>query len=197
MSEHQKTCAPLKWDEFKFLLTQLFNDSRLDENTTLAKYHTVIALGGYTGLRPKALLSLSWMDVLDKQSDFFRESKVGKKRKITLHEDLQKILNKQFQWLDPKDPSLPILHNREGKAITTASFNQQFRKLLSKYDIETENPSAVTLRKTYAYRIYEVGEKTDEAVLYVQTALGHKSPAYTKDYLGITRQKLEDLMSKM
>lgn len=163
----------------------------------MAKYHAVIALGGYTGLRPKALLGLSWTDVMDKESDFFRESKTLYKRRIKFNDDLKNLLEADFMFLNGKDPDFPILHNRNGDQITTQSFNAQFRKYLERFEILTQNPSAVTLRKTYGYRIWELGGKSIEGLLAVQKALGHRTLEYTMDYLGVSHKMVEDLQMKM
>lgn len=198
MSKGQKTCQPLEWErQFKRLLEKLSNESRIKKDYTMAKYHTVIALGGYIGLRPKALLGLSWTDVMNKDSEFFTESKTRYKRKIKFNEDLKNLLDANFMFINPDDIDIPILHNRNGSQITTQSFNAQFRKYLDQFEIKVDNPSAVTLRKTYGYCLWGLGGKSFEALLTVQKALGHRTPQYTKDYLGITQQMIEDLQMKM
>ncbi|MEQ6169131.1 tyrosine-type recombinase/integrase [Ekhidna sp. MALMAid0563] len=198
MSTTQNPCEPLEWErQFKRLLEKLSNESRIKKNKTMAKYHAVIALGGYTGLRPKALLGLSWTDVMDKESDFFRESKTLYKRRIKFNDDLKNLLEADFMFLNGKDPDFPILHNRNGDQITTQSFNAQFRKYLERFEILTQNPSAVTLRKTYGYRIWELGGKSIEGLLAVQKALGHRTLEYTMDYLGVSHKMVEDLQMKM
>lgn len=198
MSANQLPCSPLKWnEEFLPLLQKMFADSRMEKDRTLAKYHVVFAIGGYMGWRPKALLSISFADLLERHSVFLRESKTHLKRKVIIQDRLRVILEQGFEFINPEDPAAPILCNRQGQQIATSSFNEQMRKIFRRYEIVTDNPSAVTLRKTYALRLFEIGGRSETALLAVQKALGHKSREYTMDYLGITRKMVAELQARM
>lgn len=52
--------------------------------------------------------------------------------------------------------------------------------------------SAHSLRKTFAYQHWLEQNKTDEALVIVSKALGHKSTGTTMDYLGIRRQQIRE-----
>ena len=52
--------------------------------------------------------------------------------------------------------------------------------------------SAHSLRKTFAYQHWLERDKTDEALVIVSKALGHKSTGTTMDYLGIRRQQIRE-----
>lgn len=193
MSDNQHPCEPLEWEQqFVSLLETLSVEARLKKDKTMAKYHALIAIGGFTGARPKVLLELSWTDVLDKNSDFFLENKTNDERKTGFNKALEDLLKKDFLFIDPVDPELPILHNRKGRRITTQSFNSQFKKYLEQFEIYTKNPSALTLRKTYGHGVWELGGKSMKSLLEAQNALGIRTLEYTMDYLGITPEIVEE-----
>ncbi len=52
--------------------------------------------------------------------------------------------------------------------------------------------SAHSLRKTFAYQHWLEQGKTDEALVIVSKALGHKNTGTTMDYLGIRRQRIRE-----
>jgi integrase len=56
--------------------------------------------------------------------------------------------------------------------------------------LDTGNYSAHSLRKTFAYQHWLEQGRTNEALVVVSKALGHKSTGTTMDYLGIRRQQI-------
>jgi integrase len=59
------------------------------------------------------------------------------------------------------------------------------------------NYSAHTLRKTFAYQLWAQNGKTHEALTVVQKTLGHKTPGTTLDYLGISREQIEEMQAEL
>lgn len=178
-------------------MSKMSHDIALRKNITLAKYQTVIAAGCYVGVRPKVLLSLRWIDLLNVKESVLKQSKVFKNKKVFIQQDLVAITKKNLEVVDPDSLHFPILHNKEYNQITTASFNQQLKKLFDRYGIVTDNASSYTLRKTFALRLFQVLGETTSALLTVQKALGHQSPEYTLEYIGITWKKVKQGLEMM
>lgn len=189
---------PLDWEyQFIVLMSKMSHDIALYRNGTLAKYQTVIAAGCYVGARPKVLLSLRWIDLLNVRESVLKQSKVFKNKKVLIQEDLMAIAKKNLAVVKPESLHFPILHNKEYHPITTASFNQQLKKLFTRYAIQTDNASSYTLRKTFALRLFQVLGETMAALLTVQKALGHQNPEYTLEYIGITWKKVKQGLELM
>lgn len=198
----QVACSPLNWkDQFLMLISKMSHEISLrpthPNSLTLAKYQTVIAAGCYTGERAKVLLSFRWVDLLNEKETVLKQSKVFRNRKVFIHPDLVSIAEKNQLIVKPESDHFPILHNERFQPISTISFNTQLRKYFERYEIETDNPSSHTLRKTFGTRLFEVEGGDVLALATVQKALGHRSPEYTADYLGVTWKKVRLGLEKM
>ena len=196
MSRDQVTCSPLIWEDFQFLLKHIDDKSKLASGTqkkTLLKYHAAIAIGGYTGPRPKELLDFRWMDFIDSKKKKIYQFKLGNNREVKYDEHLIGIVIRDMELVDPFNPHDFILQGSGAAPITTRAFNKMLRKLFEDAGIETDNPSAVTLRKTYALRVYRKYEelaKQDpgdghliDPLTMTSMHMGHKDTEHTRRYI--------------
>jgi len=63
--------------------------------------------------------------------------------------------------------------------------------------IDQGNYSAHTVRKTFAYQLWNEQGRTFEGLVLVSKALGHKSTGTTMDYLGINRDRIAMWQDKL
>ncbi len=198
MSEKQTRTEPLLWEQqYQKLLASL--DNRILRETAkkekLIRYQTIIITGGYFGSRAKEFLHLTWSDVVGKkQTDVF-QFKTGRKRKIYFNEKVIRMIDQNYQMIDPVNSHHLILHKKDQPTvpISTRQFNESFAKILERCSIDTQNPSSHTLRKTFAYHIWaDIYHKTEEGILMASQMLDHQDIKETMTYLGIGEKKIKD-----
>lgn len=191
----QQPCAPLDWDVFKDFLSKLALDiihTKGEKKKTLAKYHAVCALGGYTGMRGSDLLEVTWSMVFDKEKYKIVEGKTEKKRVITVNDKCKALVKHDYIIVNPYSDNVPILHNLEYKPIGINAFNKYFGSLLERYGVVTENPSSHTLRKTFGKRFWETNGSTEKALVILSQMFNHRNIEETRKYIGITEQVISD-----
>jgi integrase len=191
----QQPCAPLDWDVFKDFLSRLALDiirTKGEKKKTLAKYHAVCALGGFTGMRGSDLLEVTWSMALDKEKYKVVEGKTEKKRVITVNEKCKALVEHDHIIVNPYSDNIPILHNIEYNPIGINGFNRYFARLLDKYGVVTENPSSHTLRKTFGKRFWETNGSTEKALVTLSQIFNHRNIEETRKYIGITEQVISD-----
>ena len=85
----------MDWNQMLQLLHRLKRDNRLQD-------YLLIATGCYFGLRIKDLLNLRWSDVMKKEDITVIESKTGKRRSITVNENLKDVLAFACRYIKAK-----------------------------------------------------------------------------------------------
>jgi integrase len=161
--------------------------------------YCIFTLGINSGLRVSDLLSLHIYDVVDEKLNIqerirLREKKTGKYRDFPLNEAARKAIQ---EYLDTRKPFLldePLFKSRKTKNgkpmavqrdIVYKAINAAAREVGISERIGTH-----TMRKTFGYQAVMSGQP----VRYIQKILNHSSEAVTLDYLGITRDDLDDVI---
>ena len=164
----------------------------------LVRYQTIIATGGYIGLRAKELLHLNWFDIIDKTQHQVFQFKTSTKRKVYFAPSYIKIADRNFKLIDPDNIHHLIIHRQDNpmEAISTNQFNTAFRMYLKKFNVDTPTPSSHTLRKTYMNHFWQLAGGTEEAYITLARDMNYKSIQQVKDYLGHTRRKIKETIVK-
>lgn len=81
------TTSYMEWNDFISLITRLEKDEDY-------KFCLLISLGVFTGLRIGDLLTLKYIDVLNKDVLKIKEIKTGKERSIKINRDLKEIIER-------------------------------------------------------------------------------------------------------
>ena len=88
--EGQKTTSDyLEWEKFQYLIDEL-------ERAGETKFALLISTGCYLGLRISDLLQLKWNQLLNNKQLTIKEQKTGKERTLTIHPELQTIVNRLY-----------------------------------------------------------------------------------------------------
>lgn len=204
MSEGQKPTRPLLWQvEFLTLLVSIEKEYHKTVNTSkrerLLRYHTLIAIGGYIGPRAKEFLNLTWYDVVNKNELDFYQYKVGRKRRAPFHPKLIKMINRNYELIEPINEQHLILHKEDNPnaPVSTRQFNASFKRLLERAGIDTRQPSSHTLRKTFALHVYaDIHNSSSKGLAEACKMLDHRSIDQTMDYIGLTEDKLKETFLK-
>lgn len=182
----QKTRADyISWENMQSTVLKLERDGEL-------KYALLIAVGSYVGLRISDLRILKWDDILNKEYLNVIEKKTKKERKITIHPDLQEIVQRIYTKTKP-DVNQYMFVNRFGeKPVSIQHINHKLKEVFKKYGVEGRI-SSHSLRKTLSRQIWEKNGCTDKALLLLSDLLNHSSISVTKRYLGIQEQEISNL----
>lgn len=183
----QKTKSDfIPWDEMQSTVLKLERDGEL-------KYALLIAVGCYVGLRISDLRILKWNDVLNQEYLNVTEKKTKKERRITIHPDLQEIVQRIYAKVNP-DVNEYMFVNRFGdKPVSIQYINQKLKESFKKYGVDVSNISSHSLRKTLSRQIWRKNGCTDKALLLLSDLLNHSSISTTKRYLGIQEQEISNL----
>ncbi len=149
----------------------------------------------YTGLRIQDVLKLRVRDVRDERGnikDFIYADikKVDKKKSIKINNRLKKVLQK---YVEGKPGYERLFLSREGhnEAISRQQADNIIRDAGQSFGVRL---SAHSLRKTFGRKLYEIA-KGDITV--PMEALGHTTPAQTREYIGVTEAIINNYIQEL
>jgi integrase len=189
MRKRQTTTSGLDWNIMLGLSQRLKTDRFHRENL-------LIIIGCYCGLRIGDLLSIKWIDIIDKTEIVLNEQKTQKIRRITINPNVNEAVNFCSNELKLKgkfNENDYIFANRWGGKITVSYVNKRLKFIFKKYNITVRNASSHTLRKTFGKRIYEADSKSERALIYLSEIFSHSSISTTRKYIGITQEAIADM----
>ncbi len=189
MRNRKTTTAGMDWNAMLGLTARLLQDK-------LYRDYLLILIGSFFGLRASDLLRLRWQDVLDKTEVIITEQKTDKQRKITINmkvaEAVKFVAGKLIEQ-DRYSTEAYIFANRWGNKITISYVNRRLKYIFTKYQVNVQNPSSHTLRKTFGKRVWESDNKSERALVYLSEIFSHSSISITKRYIGITEQQIANV----
>lgn len=179
----------IEWETAQLLVQKLERDGDW-------KFALLFSIGTYTGLRIADILSLTWNDLLNRESMQITEQKTKKGRKITINPQLQEIINRIYNNHSGIKPDELIFLNRWGTgAITRQYVNHKLKQIAVVYKI-TKDPSAIkshSLRKSFGRRVFENNDNSELSLILLSDILNHASVKTTKIYLGIRDKEIADV----
>jgi len=186
----QKTTSSfVDWNTITTLILKLERDGNW-------KFSVLITIGIFTGLRISDILSLRWVDLLNKEYLGITEKKTKKFRNIRLNPQLLEIVNRIYKAQKITYPDSLIFMNRWGTRVIRIQYvNATLKHIFIKYKITKDGTSisAHSLRKTFGRRIWEVNNNSEKSLLILSEVLKHSSIATTKIYLGIREDEISDV----
>jgi len=174
----------MEWDTMLNLVLKL----KRDKNHVFA---LLIGVGCHIGLRISDLLTLRWVDLLDKDKFHFTERKTGKVREITIHPDLQPFL-KEMVELQQSSLTDYMFANKKGKPFTIQHINRKLKVICKKYKVKG-NYSTHFMRKTLARRAFEISGESEKVLILLSDMLNHSSVSITRRYLGIRSTEISEI----
>lgn len=203
MAANQQPCSPLDFNAvFLKLLADMDGEIhriRSGERSMLnsekmVRYQTLIAAGGYFGLRAKELLALRWYDIIDKKETSVWQFKTGKKRKVYFAPSFIKLAERNYKLIDPEIIHHLVLHRRDNPVapVATRDFNENLAYYFERFGVNTENPSSHTLRKTFLEHAWQELGGDERAYLTVGKMMGYASKEQVMDYLGHTQRQIRE-----
>ena len=153
--------------------------------------YIMFLIGIYSGLRISDILKLRVRNVKDKDRIFITEQKTGKQRRFPLNKSLRKELAhyiqgmKEWEFLikSQKGPNQPISRQQAWQIL---------RKAGEHFGLECIGTH--TLRKTFGYHLYR---QNGGDIVTVQRILNHSTADYTRRYIGITQDTMDQAMKDL
>lgn len=183
------TTSGMQWNTMLGLSMRLKEDGLIRE-------HLLITLGCYFGLRIRDLRSIKWSDVQNKTEIFITEHKTKKVRKITINPKVSETIEFCSQQLKAKNKFKEdgfIFANRWGDPVSISYINKLLKVIFRKYDVQVQNPSSHTLRKTFGKRIFDADNKSERSIIMLAEIFNHSSLGITRKYIGITEENIADI----
>ena len=180
------TADYLSWDQNLNLIRRLYDDQEY-------KMSLLISMGSFWGLRISDLLKLKWDDVLDKDTFILAEKKTGKSREIKINDQLQRHIRDCYRQIKPYKIEDFIFTSQKGSVFSIQRINVIFKTLKGRYNLNVQNFSTHSMRKTFGREIFnKSGVNAELALVKLSHLFNHSNPAITRRYLGISQKELLD-----
>ena len=153
--------------------------------------YVLFLTGIYLGRRISDILPLKVKNVKNKDYIYFREKKKNKECTLKINKDLKKVYAEYCKDKKDNDYLFPPLKGKKNRHIS----REQYWKILNKAARELGYEHKIgchTMRKTLGRLLYEQGVD----VTVIMLVLGHDSVNYTKRYIGVTADEVNDILSK-
>jgi len=174
----------LSWDQNLILIRRLFDDKKF-------KISLLISLGSFLGLRISDLLKLKWEDILNKDQFILIEQKTRKAREIKINDQLQRHIKDCHEQINPPNDNSFIFTSQKGSVYSIQRINVIFKKLKKKYNLNVQNFSTHSMRKTFGREVFnKSGVNAELALVKLSQLFNHSNVSITKRYLGISRDEI-------
>ena len=174
-----RTADYLKWDTAKWLIRQLYEDGDY-------YYCMILTIGIYFGLRVSDMRQIKWRDIIDNERITLYEKKTGKMASFPVNVHIRNLAINIRPKI--KNQSHYIIHTKK-----TWTINEKLRRCKEKYNLDIEHFSTHTFRKTFGRHYMEMKGFSAKALLYLNYKFNHSSIEMTKQYLGITKQEIDEV----
>lgn len=161
---------------------------------------TYCILSFCTGLRSSDVRKLKWNQVLNVRGLTVTEKKTQKTKRIPIGENASEHLSTLYEKMGKPDPNSYIFVGKKsgtGKPITIQYVNRMLKLWKNRYNLEIENFSTHTFRKTFGRYVYEKSGRQNSALLYLNRIFRHHNLDTTMIYLGITDDEISGIFNSI
>ena len=144
-------------------------------------FYIVVAI--HTGLRIGDILKLKRKNFQDGVYQL-REQKTGKAKTLPFNE---KVLQ-YFNIL--RNKSEIVFKSNKGTTYCSQTIN---RKIKQTFKAKNKNYSSHSLRKSFGRKVYEMNNRSEDALISLSEIYNHTSMRVTRTYLDITQEKLDSI----
>lgn len=190
METRNQTADYLPWSEFKRLVNSLYKDEKY-------QYCLIVVIGVYFGLRISDIKRIRWEDILNSDKIIMKEKKTrktNKRREIPVSENLREFVFDIYQRTRPKSKFIVTISASRGG---TNSINETFKRFKERYNLQINNFTTHSLRKTFGRRYLETHNYSARAILMLNDIFNHSSLSDTKRYFGITKEEINEVYSQV
>ncbi|TGY79033.1 tyrosine-type recombinase/integrase [Lepagella muris] len=153
-----------------------------------------------TGLRFSDVCKLRWTDVLDQRKIIITAKKTNKTHVIPIGQNASDHFTSLYKKMG-KPPKRDIIlvgqKGEEGKAVSIQYINRTLKKWAVKYDLDIDNFSTHTFRKTFGRYVYDKGGQDEKTLMYLNRIFKHTSLDTTITYLGIRNDEISNIFDSI
>jgi integrase len=171
-------------------------DKALNKGLSLLNDRKKCRIGFYiifsinTGLRISDTLSIRHNSLADDKLTI-TEKKTKKQRIITLNDIVKKSYRKLVTMLDGEfDENEFVFISQKGSVYRTQSINGILKQVFNSKKLQISSHS---LRKSFARRIYQNENESENSLILLSDIFGHSSIAITRRYLGIRQETISNV----
>lgn len=161
--------------------------------------YLLFVMGINTALRIGDLLRLRVGNILDRQGEvsesiYIREQKTGREKTVKLNETAREALDFYLSKAAATDPGAYLFKSyRSGRPLDRIQSYHLINSWCREVGLDRERYGCHTLRKTWGYMARQKGIPLE----LIQAKLGHRSPEVTRRYIGISRDEINDVESRV
>lgn len=174
-------------------------DKALNKGLSLLSDKKKCRLGFYiifsinTGLRISDILNIKHKD-LSEDKIVLCEKKTMKKREITLNDTIKKAYSKLVSILNETDEIFNddnfIFISQKNSVFKTQSINDLLKSIFNTKKLQVSSHS---LRKSFARRVYQNLNESENALVLLSDIFSQSSIAITRRYLGIRQETISNV----
>lgn len=174
-------------------------DRTLNKGLNLLKDNKKCRIGFYiifsinTGLRVSDILKIKHKDLTGDKLNI-TEKKTKKQREITLNEVVKKSYSKLSSILAEQNITFNeddyIFISQKGSVYKTQSINDVLKTIFTSKSLQISSHS---LRKSFARRVYQNLNESENALVLLSDIFSHSSVAITRRYLGIRQETISNV----
>lgn len=153
-----------------------------------------------TGLRYSDVCRLRWCDILDQRKVIITAQKTNKTHVIPIGRNASEHFETLYEKLGKPDKNKCILASErspEGRAVSIQYINRALKSWALKYDLDIENFSTHTFRKTFGRYVYDKGGRDEKTLVYLNRIFKHTSLDTTLIYLGIRDDEISTIFNSI
>lgn len=161
------------------------------------EWYLLLVIGFNTGLRISDIVKLRVKDVRGRENLTVIEKKTGKERMVPIRWNVRKVLDELLKDRQPEEFILPSRKRSLADGTEKGISRQRaytIIKIIAKRAGYTEHVGCHTMRKTYAWSLFDASGNN---LALVQKILNHSSQEMTMHYIGIDQQDIVDAVGKM
>jgi integrase len=151
-----------------------------------------------TACRVSDVVSFRWKDILHRSRLTITEKKTGKTRVVTFNESVRRKIAELHGLLGSPDQDTLMFHGpKKDEPISTQYINRRLKMIKVKYQLDLENFSTHTFRKTFGRHVYELNNRSAESLMLLNKILNHHNLTITKAYIGITQDEINNVYNSI
>jgi site-specific recombinase XerD len=102
-----------------------------------------------------------------------------------------------YRLMGEPDKSGYIFSNKGDKPITVQFINRKLKEFKDIYELDIDNFSTHTFRKTFGRYVYDQNNHSAESLLLLNQILNHSNLNVTKRYIGITAEEIGNVFQSI
>jgi integrase len=152
-----------------------------------------------TGLRFSDVCRLKWSDVLDQRKTIITAQKTNKTHVIPIGQNASDHFSTLYKRMGKPNKRDYILANKygENKTVSIQYINRTLKQWVRKYELNIDNFSTHTFRKTFGRYVYEKSGRTEKSLMYLNRIFKHTSLDTTMIYLGIRDDEISSIFNSI